>query len=89
MALPTFFFLFPPFLLYSTELYEYYTGSENVGPTTLEETPTIKNIVVRNVNIDGVQRYAGVIAGLPERPIEEGAVQAVGWVGKRRPGFNA
>lgn len=30
----------------------------------------IRNVVMRNVNIDGVQRYAGVIAGLPEAPLD-------------------
>lgn len=56
--------------LYALELYEYYTGSENVGQLSAEETPVIRNVAMRNVNIDGVQRYAGVIAGLPEAPIQ-------------------
>jgi polygalacturonase len=56
--------------LYALELYEYYTGSENVGQLSPEETPIIRNVVMRNVNIDGVQRVGGVIAGLPEAPIE-------------------
>ena len=56
--------------LYALELYEYYTGSENVGQLSPIETPVIRNVVMRNVNIDGVHRYAGVIAGLPEAPID-------------------
>ena len=57
---------------YALELYEYYTGSENVGRLSAMETPVIRNVVMRNVNIDGIQRHAGVIAGLPEAPIQVG-----------------
>jgi hypothetical protein len=60
--------------LYALELYEYYTGSENDPQGSDEETPKVRNIVMRNVNIDGVHRYAGR-AGLSL----PGVVRAVTW----------
>jgi len=57
--------------LYALELYEYYSKQDtNLGPVTREETPVVKNIFFKNVHIEGIKRYAGVIAGLPELPVE-------------------
>jgi polygalacturonase len=64
--------------LYALELYEYYSKQDtNVGPVSREETPIVKNINFKNVHIEGIKRYAGVIAGLPEMAVSNLVIENV------------
>eukprot|EP00899_Mesostigma_viride_P008661 jgi/Mesvir1/17797/Mv12902-RA.1 len=55
---------------YAVEIYMQYEGDDEDGPSQLvDETPTLRNIYVRDVRMYSVTRRAGIISGLPESPI--------------------